>query len=268
MVDQLNPLAEISMVGGRSTVTKRGAVVFRRSAPWSRTTVALLHHLEAEGFEHAPRIVGDGFDDQGREMLTFVEGESPHPYPWNDDALPKLGSILKKLHRATKTFVPPADAIWRPWFGRGLGQPSTIGHCDTGAWNIIARQGVPVALIDWEEAGPVDPLIELAQACWLNALLFDDDLAEKLGLGSVEVRGRQVRMILDGYELSSENRVGFMGLVRDFAVLNAANEISTNLALQETDPKGLLEAVIWRSRSAGWLVKHHDTLDRVVTGAS
>lgn len=92
--------------------------------------------------------------------------------------------------------------------------------------------------------------------------------ASKLGLGSMEARGRQVRMLLDGYELPSADRVGFMALVRDFAVLNAANEISSNLALQETDPKSLLEAVIWRSRSAGWLVKHHDALDRIVTGYS
>lgn len=89
--------------------------------------------------------------------------------------MPALGRMLKELHQATASFVPPADAVWRPWFGRRLGQPSIIGHCDTGAWNIIARDGMPMALIDWEEAGPVDPLVELAQACWLNALLFDDD---------------------------------------------------------------------------------------------
>jgi hypothetical protein len=265
MADDLNSSEETSLVGGRSTVTRLGAVVFRQAAPWSRTTIALLRHLEAEGFDYAPRVIGDGFDERGREMLTFVEGESPHPYPWNDAALPKLGAILKDLHQAAATFVPPLDATWRPWFGRSLGRPSTFGHCDTGAWNIIAREGIPVALIDWEESGPVDPLIELAQACWLNALLFDDDLKEKLGLGSPEARGRQIRLLLDGYELPSAKRVGFMGLVRDFAVLNAASEISSNLGLKDTDPASLLEAVIWRTRSAGWLVRHHDTLDRIVT---
>lgn len=268
MVEQDNSTAEVSLVGGRSTVTKRGNVVFRQAAPWSQTTVALLRHLEAEGFEHAPRVIGNGFDERGREMLTFVEGESPHPYPWSDDALPIVGAMLKKLHLATASFTPPVDATWRPWFGRALGQPSVIGHCDTGAWNIVAVHGVPVALIDWEEAGPVDPLVELAQACWLNALLSDDDLAERLGLGSVEARGKQVKLLLDGYELPTPHRAGFMSLVRDFAVLNAANEISSNLALQATDPAALLEAVIWRSRSAGWLVTHHDTLDRIVTASS
>lgn len=256
---------EISLVGGRSTVTRLGDVVFRRAAPWSRTTVALLRHLETEGFAYAPRIIGTGFDEQGREKLTFVPGESPHPYPWGDDALPVIGAMLRQLHTATASFVPPPDAVWRPWFGRTLGQPSTIGHCDTGAWNIIAQDGKPIALIDWEEAGPVDPLVELAQAAWLNALLFDDDLAEKLGLGSPEARGRQVKLLLDGYQLPAAQRVGFMGRVRDFAMLNASNEISSNLSLEASDPAALLEAVIWRTRSAGWLVRHHDTLDAIVS---
>jgi aminoglycoside phosphotransferase (APT) family kinase protein len=177
--------------------------------------------------------------------------------------------MLKKLHLAAASFEPPTGAVWRPWFGRTLGQPSVIGHCDTGAWNIIARDRTPVAFIDWEEAGPVDPMIELAQTCWLNALLFDDDLAETLGLASMEARGRQIRMLLDGYELPASRRVGFVGLIRDFAILNAANEIiQGNVAAETTDAAAVLGAVAWRTRSAGWLVKHHDTLERVLTASS
>jgi hypothetical protein len=265
MNKQASP-SENSLVGGRSTVTRLGDVVFRQSAPWSKTTIALLRHLELEGFDHAPRVIGDGFDELGREMLTYVQGERLHPYPWDDEALPEMGAILKKLHWAAASFIPPADAVWRPWFGRSLGQPSVIGHCDTGAWNIIARERMPVALIDWEEAGPVDPIIELAQACWLNALLFDDDLAEKLGLAPVEARGRQIRLLLDGYELPAAQRTGFVGLVRDFAIQNAANEIiQAQMTKEIVGPSALLEAVVWRTRSAAWLVQHHDTLDRIVT---
>lgn len=202
-------------------------------------------------------------------MLTYIEGESLHPYPWDDEALPVLGAMLKKLHLAAASFTPPVGAVWRPWFGRTLGQPSVIGHCDTGAWNIIARNRAPVAFIDWEEAGPVDPMIELAQACWLNALLFDDDLTETLGLASVEARGKQVKMLLDGYELPASRRIGFVALIRDFAILNAANEIiQGNVTAEATDAAAVLGAVAWRTRSAGWLVKHHDTLERVVTAPS
>jgi hypothetical protein len=261
--------AETILVGGRSTVTRLGEIVFREAAPWSTMTIALLRHLEREGFVYAPRVIGEGFDEHGRETLTFVEGESPHPYPWDDEALPVLGTMLKGLHTAAASFVPPTGAVWRPWFGRDLGTRSVIGHCDTGAWNIIARNGRPIAFVDWEAAGPVDPLIELAQAGWLNALLFDDDLAETLGLGSVEARGRQIGLLLDGYELPAAQRVGLVDLIVDFATLNAANEIiESNVTAENTDAAAVLGAVAWRARSAGWLVRHRATLDRIVTASS
>jgi hypothetical protein len=55
------------------------------------------------------------------------------------------------LHRATASFRPPPGALWFPWHGRDLGGPGiVIGHCDAAPWNIVARRGLPVALIDWE----------------------------------------------------------------------------------------------------------------------
>lgn len=148
-----------------------------------------------------------------------------------------------------------------------LDRPSAIGHCDTGAWNIIARDGLPLALIDWEETGPVDAMIELAQACWLNALLFDDDLGASLGLGSVEERGHQVKNLLDGYELPHRDRVGFVDRMRDFAILSAANEAIEAKVSPETDDATPLWGITWRTRSAAWLVRHHDTLDRIATSS-
>jgi len=255
---------ETALVGGRSTVSTRAGVVYRNGAPWSVTTIAFLRHLEQHGFEHAPRVIGTGFDTHGRETLTYLEGQSVHPYPWTDDALPVIGAILRRLHLASASFQPPEDAVWRPWFGRTIGTPRVFGHCDTGAWNIIARDGMPVGLIDWEEAGPVDPLVELAQACWLNALLFDDDLTEKLGLGSVAERGRQVRLLLDGYELPRDARSGFVDRMLHFAVLSAANEASEAGIAPETQDASALWGIIWRTRSAAWLVRHRDELDRAI----
>ena len=245
-------------------VSRRGDVVFRRSQPWSGSTIALLRHLEQEHFEHAPRVIGKGFDEKGRETLTFIEGKSVHPYAWENEALPVIGEMLRKLHTATTSFTPPANTPWRPWFGRELGNPNVIGHCDTGAWNIIARNKMPVALIDWEEAGPVDPLVELAQACWLNALLFDDDLGEALRLGSVEERALQVRLLLDGYGLASSLRRGFVGLMRDFAIRSAANEAIEAKVTPETADASALWGITWRTRSAAWLVRHHKALKSII----
>jgi hypothetical protein len=112
-------------------------------------------------------------------MLVYVEGSSPHPRPWADDVVAGVGRLLRGLHAAAATFVPPPGAAWRPWFDRDLGGSRPVfGHCDTGPWNIIARDGRPVALVDFEFAGPVDAVWELAQAARLNAQLHDDVVAE------------------------------------------------------------------------------------------
>ena len=45
-----------------------------------RAVQALLVHLERAGFEEAPRFLG--IDDQGREILSYIEGDVPlPPYP-------------------------------------------------------------------------------------------------------------------------------------------------------------------------------------------
>lgn len=47
---------------------------------------------------------------------------------------------------------------------------------------VAGTDSIPYALIDWEFAGPVDALVEVAHAAWLNAQLHDDDTAERCGL--------------------------------------------------------------------------------------
>ena len=56
-----------------------------------------------------PQVVGDGFDEHGQEILTWVEGEVVHPEPFPDaeDSLFEIGRLLRQLHHATATFVLP-----------------------------------------------------------------------------------------------------------------------------------------------------------------
>jgi thiamine kinase-like enzyme len=136
-----------------------------------------------------------------------------------------IGQLFGTLHEATAHWVPPRDAVWYPWFGRHLGGPDrVIGHCDPGPWNIVSRNGLPVALIDREWAGPVDPLIELAQVCWLNAGQHDEIVTEREGLPPVAERGRRLRAIIDGYGLPAAQRQGLVTQMIEFAVHDTAAE--------------------------------------------
>lgn len=219
--------------------------------------------LESAGFDGAPRVIGSGFDQHGRETLGFIPGASPHPHAWPIDAMPAIGALLRRAHDASRDFVPPPDARWRPWFGRTLGGAARVfGHCDTGQWNIIARDGQPVALIDWEQAGPVDPLVDLAQTAWLNAHLFDDDLAERLALPPAADRAARVHALLDGYGLARADRPALITLMIEIATLDAAREAEeAKLTPESTGPIDALWAMAWRARSAAWMIRNRALLE-------
>lgn len=159
-------------------VYRDGDIVIRETGPWASTVHILLRHLESVGFP-ASRLVGSGFDEHGRETLGYIEGEFMNQGPWGMEGVHAVGGMLHDLHEATASYQPPSDATWGPWFGRELGgRHRVIGHCDFAPWNIVARDGLPVALIDWDFCGPVDPFVELAQASWLNAKRHCDEVAE------------------------------------------------------------------------------------------
>ena len=256
---------------GSTGVQRQGNVVLRPAGPWTPTVHSLLRHLEEVGFSGAPRVVGSGLAPDGRETLSYIKGEIAHPGPWTIEGAAGVGHLLRKLHEATASYTPPRDAVWPPWFGRRLGGPSRIiGHCDVASWNIVAREGLPVALIDWETAGPVDPMVELAQACWLNAKLFGDDVAQREGLPSLEVRARQLRAIVDAYGLSTAQRRSIVDLIVGYAIHDAAeqaDEFGVTPDMVDPMPDGypIIWGLAWRARAAAWVYRNRDTLERAIT---
>lgn len=270
-----DPLGPDAMSGGwQTTVQRDGETVRRVANPWSRSVIALLEHLESAGFEGAPRPIGDGIDD-GSEVLTFVPGSSPQPSPWSDDALTAIGEMLGDLHRATASFAPSSDAIWRDGVQRTLGTPSLgFGHGDLGPWNIMAIEGRPTGFIDWDTAGPIDPLYDLAYAAWLNVQLHDDDIAERVGLSNAVDRVRQLRLFLDGYGLATGDRERFVEVMIEVAVAHAAAEAIEHEVVPETTngtaPNGypVVWGIAWRTRSAAWMLRHRSMLTAAITSIS
>jgi hypothetical protein len=249
--------------GGRGVVWRRGGVVIRDAGPWNPAVHALLRHLEDAGFAAAPRLAGSGLDPDGREVLTFIDGEFTQPGPWSLDGAAALGRLLRSLHEATRSFRPPPGAAWFPWHGRDLGGPERVtGHCDTGPWNIVARDGLPVALIDWETAGPTDPLVELAQLAWLNAKLHDDAVAAIEHLPPLADRARQLAAIADAYGLTARQRRGLLGQIIELAIADTAAEADdAHVTPHTASHPAALWAMAWRARSAAWMIRNRRTLE-------
>jgi hypothetical protein len=128
---------------------------------------------------------------------------------------------------------------------------------------------ISCALIDWERAGPVDPVVELAQACWLNAKLHDDIVAQREGLPDVDERARQLCAIVDGYAVSLEERHGLVERIIEFTIHAAADEadlagITHDSQIVSLDPS-VPWALAWRIRAAAWQVRHRRTLEAALT---
>lgn len=243
----------------RSTVTavaRAGETVRRSTGHWSDAVHALLLHFEAVGFDGAPRYLGE--DEQGREILSFVDGETDREPPLDDEPLVALGDLLRRMHEAQAGFDPPPGTRW---FSDGLEGP-LVCHGDLYPPNVVRRDGVPVALIDWDLAGPGDRLIDVASAAYHWAPLRVDGPEEL----SVEDRARRARAVCDGYGLPAGERALLVD--RSLAMREHGYELHHRLGGVERQPgwrdmwdRGSGERI---RANAAWLVEHRDVIERAL----
>jgi hypothetical protein len=191
------------LAGGRTTpgVVRIGNAVHRPLRRWTTTVHAVLRHLEQAGFAGAPRVLG--FDDAGREVVTYLEGETvagARPWPeWvsSDEALVQVGSWLRRLHDATVDFVPPEDAVW--FAGQRWRPGLVIGHHDAAPYNAVWRRGQLVGFVDWDVAGPSSREFDLAYSALMWVPLLAPGSAWPIASGPVEGRYRRLHVLLDAY---------------------------------------------------------------------
>jgi hypothetical protein len=108
---------------------------------------------------------------------VFIDGEVPvAPYPdWSqsDTALASIARLLRGLHDAAGGFDPQGltwdDALADPAGG------TLVCHNDVEPSNVVFRDGIAVALLDFEFAAPGRPIYDLAQLARL-CVPIDDTL--------------------------------------------------------------------------------------------
>lgn len=189
--------------GGRTTpgVVRIGDAVHRPLRRWTTTVHVVLRHLEQAGFTEAPRVLG--FDDAGREVLTYLEGETvagTRPWPeWvsSEEALLQVGCWLRRLHDATVDCVPPEDAVW--FAGQRWRPGLIIGHHDAAPYNAVWRRGQLVGFVDWDVAGPSSREFDLAYSALTWVPLLAPGSAWPIAPGPVQARYRRLHLLLDAY---------------------------------------------------------------------
>ena len=202
------PDRETPLTGGNVTVVARvGETVHRAVGPWSSSVHDLLQYLQARGFHGAPRFLG--FDDLGREVLMFIEGEvGSYPlasYMWSDGALRGAARLLRRYHDATSGYVPRDGAVWQ--FQAPDPHPhDVICHNDFAPYNLVFVDGEPRAIIDFDTAGPGPRIWDVAYAVYRFVPLSNDEHTRTLGLTRPLARGKRLRMFCDAYGLEQDRR--------------------------------------------------------------
>ena len=208
MVCQSGGVAEQQLGGGIANageVVRVGPHVLRPSSPHSGSTHAFLRAVRHAGFEGASSPVG--IDEDGRERLVFIDGEVPvAPYPeWSqsDTALASVAGLLCGLHDAARGF----DSRGLTWED-GLADPAggtLVCHNDVEPSNVVFRDGVAVALLDFEFAAPGRPVYDLAHLARLWVPIEDESDQARLGWRPADRPGR-LRLVADAYGLDRDGR--------------------------------------------------------------
>ncbi|MGV9452603.1 phosphotransferase family protein [Streptomyces sp. NPDC003635] len=169
--------------GAISEVVRVGATVRRRPAPRSAYVHDLLALFERLGWAGAPRFLGT--DEQGREMLGYLEGRAAlgpaeQAAARTDAALVRIARLVREFHDLTH--------------GTALaGDRDVVCHNDLAPKNTVYdAEGRPTAFVDWDLAAPGERVHDVAHVCW-----------QYLGLGpgvtDVPETARRIGLVREAY---------------------------------------------------------------------
>lgn len=231
--------------GNTSSVVRVGETVHRAAGSWSVGVHALLLYLEKQSFHDAPKFLG--MDEQGREILTFIEGEvGNYPlahYMWSDEVLVEVAHLIQHYHDATVGFAAPQTARWQIEY-QDRSQHEVLCHNDLAPYNTVYGDGKPYALIDFDNAGPGPRAWDLAHATYRFVPLahLNDPGMVRAGVTNIQTQGRRLQLFCDSYGISARAVLKMVGprvqALRNTIIERAAEG---NSAFQKIAAEGHLE---------------------------
>lgn len=197
--------------GRFSRPIRMGEEVHRRPMHDNTEVHRLLEHLEAVGFELAPRFLG--VTDEGIERLSYIEGQTGYPplpaVLRSNEALQNVARAIKRFHDASQSFIPTSGDAWNGYEFARPARFDCIGHHDLAPWNMIFNGTEVVGIIDWDSAGPSSRVWDLAYAAHQFVPFHATEGLAAWGWEQVPDRRGRLRLFLDAYDegLSAEELV-------------------------------------------------------------
>ena len=235
-------------------VLRIGMTVRKPATAATPNVEAFLEHLHQAGFPGSPRTLGR--DEQGRHVLEYIPGSTVDmSHPLSLGELFRVGRLIRDLHNAARSFVPPAAARWNVAI-----QPDAelmICHHDLAPWNLV-RDGDRWVFIDWDGSGPGSPLWDLAYAAQSFPPLIQG--------GNPAEDAIRLRALTDGYGLGNAERPRLPQIIADR--MRAMDRLLEDGARTGTQPWARLHAEghakHWR-QSADYVERHLHVWLRALT---
>lgn len=246
-------------IANAGKVVRVGPHVLRPAGPHAASVHAFLAAVRRAGFDGASTPVG--IDDDGRERLVYVEGEVPtSPYPdWSqsDTALASIATLLRGLHDAARGF-DPRGFTWDEALADPVGG-TLMCHNDVCPENVVFRDGIAVALLDFEFAAPGRPVYDVAHLARLCVPVEDDFDQARLGWHPAD-RPARLRLVADTYGLDRDGRAELLTAMDDAI---ARLELAVRTRVAAGDPNAVAD---WNRTGGGerydrrrrWWDDHHD----------
>ncbi len=202
---------EEELTGGNTgRVVRIDGTVRRETGPWTPAVHELLRAWEAAGIAETPRVIG--VDEQGREILSFLEGEvlagATPEVLWSRAVLEQAGRLLRRMHDAS---APLADAGLE-WRLPAHPPIEVVCHNDVAPYNLLVRDGALVGVIDADMASPGPRLWDLAYLVYRLAPFAEDAPAfDPAAFGTPESR---MRALVAAYGTEHDDEVLWMMVQR------------------------------------------------------
>jgi hypothetical protein len=248
VIEREEPLA-----GGYMNAVVRVGETVRRQVREPRPFIReLLGLLEDAGWTGAPRFLG--VDDEGREILSWIDGHVPWsgidepPSVYDEGSVARVAQLTRELHDLT---------VGSPLAAGG----GVVCHNDLSPKNTVYRETVedgivmlrPVAFVDWDVAAPGLRIHDVAHIAWQWAAntASPPDTAAHL-----------VRLVADAYGLDRTSRAGLVDTIlwwQDRCWRGIQAEIDSGAeSVRRLEEAGSVQAV---RADYDWTLRHRSVLD-------
>jgi len=188
---------EVLRGGNSSTVVRIGNKVHRNVGPWTPTIHKLLSYLREQGINEVPEPFG--FDEQGREVLSFIEGDvGNYPLPdwlWSHNLLYESFALMRRVHDATN-IAEFKNAIWQ----HPIHEPQeVICHNDFAPYNMVFKDDHVVGMIDFDTASPGPRIHDFSYLAY-RLIPFGEDAGE--GAPSMDARMERLASAIKSYGMN------------------------------------------------------------------